>query len=144
MPQSNADTARHEFTSFHSGVDESEFAITVGFSRDPVDDSSIDGLLLQRGRGSEDDTPEIEGVYVEIPIQRHAVYGGITEAILQRDTFTLRFEELTARKMGDFHEIVVRFNLPDDQFTSIREALQFVFTSCSCYHDETRIGEVGS
>ena len=136
MPSSNANTAKHEFISHHSGVDESEFAITVGFSRDPADESSLDGLLLQRGRGVEDDTSGIGGVYVEIPIQRHVIYGGITEARLRRDDFTVRFDDVAARKMGGFHEILVHFDLSDEQFASIRDALRFVFAGCSCYRDD--------
>ena len=70
MPTPNAKTARHEFFSHHWAVDESKFALTVGFSRDPANETSLDGLLVQRGRGSEDNTPGIGGIYVEIPIQR--------------------------------------------------------------------------
>src|SRR5689334_10566938 len=130
MPQPNAKTAKHEFVSHHSAVDESKFTLTVGFSRDPADETSLDGLLLQRGRGSEDDTPGIDGVYVEIPIQHYVVYGGITDATLRRDTFTLRFDEATARKMGGFHEIAVSFALSDDEFIQIRDGLQIIFTGC--------------
>jgi hypothetical protein len=136
VPSSNATTSKHEFTSHHSSVDESEFAITVGFSRDPADESSLDGLLLQRGRGVEDDTPGIGGVYVEIPIQRHVVYGGIAEARLRRDDLTLRFDETAARKMGGFLEILVHFDLEDERFASIRDALRFVFTGCCCYRED--------
>ena len=136
MTTSNANTSGHEFVSHHSAVDESEFAITVGFSRDPADEDSLDGLLLQRGRSAEDDTPGIGGVYVEIPIQRHVVYGGITEATLRRDRFILRFDEPTAHKMGCLHQILVRFDLLDDEFTAIRDGLRFVFTGCSCYRED--------
>ena len=94
---------------------------------------SFDGLLLQRGRGIQDDTPGIDGVYVEIPIQRHVVYGRITEATLRGDSFTLRFDEATTREMGGFREIIVHFDLPDEQFTSIRDALRFVFRGCTSY-----------
>ncbi len=140
MPTPSPNFAKHEFASYHSGVDESEFAITVGFSRDPADESSLDGLLVQRGRGVEDDTPGIGGVYVEIPIQRHVVYGGIIEARLQRGSFTLRFDDTTAPKMAGFREITARFDLADDELASIREALRFVFTGCSCYRDDVDAG----
>ena len=133
--RSNAVTG-HEFVSHQSAVDESEFALSVGFSRDPADEDSLDGLVLQRGRGAEDDTPGIGGVYVEIPIQRHVVYGGITEAILRGDSFVLRFDESTALKMRGFHQILVRFDLPDEEFTTIRDGLRFVFSGCSCYRED--------
>ena len=135
MPQPNNTAVKHEFISHHTSVDESKFALTVGFSRDPADEVSLDGLILQRGRGVEDDTPGIDGVYVEIPIQRHVVYGGIVSAVLQRNTFTLRFDELTARQMGGFQEILVHFDLSEDDFLPIREGLRTVFTGCSCYQD---------
>lgn len=136
MTASNANTPRHEFVSNETGVDESECAITVGFSRDFADESSLDGLVLQRGRGDEDETPGIDGVYVEIPIQRHVVYGGIVEARLRRDSFTLRFDDVAAGEMADFREIVAHFDLSDEQFASIRAALQIVFTGCPCYREE--------
>jgi len=136
MPPPDTKTGKHEFVSHHSAVDESEFALAVGFSRDPADEESLDGLLLQRGRGAEDDTPGVGGVYVEIPIQRYVVYGGITEATLRWDSFTLRFDEATARKMGGFLEILVHLELSSDEFMKIRDGLRFVFTGCSCYHDD--------
>jgi hypothetical protein len=136
MSASNTNTGRHEFISHHSGVDTTEFAMTVGFSRDPADESSLDGLLLQRGRGIEDDTPGLDGVYLEIPIQRHVVYGGITQATLRRDNFSLRLDDRAAREMGGFNEVFVRFDLPDDKFKEIRDALRFVFKGCPCYHEE--------
>jgi len=133
---SNANASSHEFVSHHSAVDESEFAITVGFSRDPADEDSLDGLLLQRGRGTQKGIPGIQGVYVEIPIQRHVVYGGITEALLRRDSFVLQFDEPTAHKMGCLRQILVHFDLPTAEFTTIRDGLRFVFTGCSCYRED--------
>src|SRR5258706_2165486 len=137
MATSNVNRGKHEFISYHSGVaDDGDCALTVGFSRDPADEDSIDGLCLQRGRGIQDDTPGIEGVYIEIPIQRHATYGGVTEAILRRASFVLRLNEHTARKMGGFHEIFVHFDLSSDEFMTIRDGLRYVFTDCPCYREE--------
>jgi hypothetical protein len=136
MTTTYSNTPRHEFVSHHSGADVDESLICVGFSRDPADESSLDGLILQRGRDVEEDTPGIDGVYVEIPIQRHVVYGGIVEATLRRDSFALRFDDSTAQEMAGFREIVVRFNLPDEQFANIRNALQLIFTDCPCYRED--------
>ena len=136
MPVSNTTSKRHEFVSYHTGVDTSEFAITVGFSRDPADESSLDGLLVQRGRCVEEDTPGIDGVYLEIPIQRHVAYGGISKATLRRGSFTLRLDDRAAREMGGFNEFFIRFNLPDDRFKEVRDAMRFVFKDCPCYHEE--------
>jgi len=126
---------KHEFISYHSVAVENEFAMTVGFCRDPADDDSLDGLILERGRGEEDDTPGIKGVYVEIPIQRHVVYGGITGATLGRDSFKLQFDAAAAREMGGFGEILVHFQVADDEFIAIRDGLRYVFKDCSCYHE---------
>src|SRR5882762_9395634 len=95
----NQDTSSHEFTAHVCGVDEDEETIVVGFSRDPADEHTLDGLILQRGKDPEEDVPGIQGVYVEIPIQRHVVSGGITEASLRRDSFTLRLDEHAAHEM---------------------------------------------
>ena len=115
---------------------EDQFAITVGFSRDPADEDSLDGLILQRVKDRQEDTPGIDGVYVEIPIQRHVVQGGITEALLRPNSFSLRFDPPTAREMGFLHHILVRFDLPDREFTAIRDGLRFVFSGCSCYRED--------
>jgi hypothetical protein len=131
--ESKQDTSTHEFTAYVCGVDEGEDAISVGFSRDPADEKSLGGLILQRGKEPQDDAPGIQGVYVEIPIQRHVVYGGITEASLRRDSFALRFDERAAHEMGHLHQIVARFDLPDGEFGRIRDALRLVFAGCSCY-----------
>jgi len=136
MTTSDASASSHEFVSHHSAVDESEFALTVGFPRDPAEEDSLDGLILQRGRDPQEDVRGIQGVYVEIPIQRHVAHGGITEAMLGRDRFILRFDEATAHKMGSLREILVHFDLPEDDFHVIRDGLRFVFTGCSCYREE--------
>lgn len=125
----------HEFVSHHSGVDVNEHSVTVVFSRDPNDERSVDGLVLQRSKDPGEDVPGIAGVYVEIPIQRFAVYGGITEALLRRDSFILRFDDTTAHRMGGLHQILVRFDLSDPEFTSIRDAIHFVFTGCSSFRE---------
>jgi hypothetical protein len=129
----NEHTSSHEFTAYVSGVDDTEDAITVGFSRDPADEHTLDGLIVQRGKEPGEDVAGIENVYVEIPIQRHVVYGGITAASLTRDSFTLRFDEHAAHEMGHLHQIVVRFDLPDGEFNRIRDALRIVFAGCPCY-----------
>ena len=125
----------HEFRACVCGVDDGEHAISVGFSRDPADEHSLDGLIVERGKDPQEDVPGIEGVYVEIPIQRHVVYGGITEASLRRDSFTLRFDAHAADKMGHLHRIVARFDLPDDEFDRIRHGLRSVFAGCLCYRE---------
>jgi hypothetical protein len=131
----NLKTSSREFVSYHSEVDANEAAVTVGFARDPNDEHSLDGLLLQRGKDARDDVPGIEGVYVEIPIQRYAAYGGITEALLRRDSFVLRFDEASTRQMGGLQQILVHFDLPDAEFSSIRDAMRFVFTGCTCFRE---------
>jgi hypothetical protein len=131
----NEDTSSHEFAAHVCGVDDNDDAISVGFSRDPADEHTLDGLIVQRGKHPEEDVAGINGVYVEIPIQRHVVYGGVTEALLQRDSFMLRFEKHAAHEMGHLHEIVARFDLPDQQFSEIRDALRLVFAGCSCYKE---------
>src|SRR3954470_706395 len=108
-------TSSHEFTAHVCGVDENEDAISVGFSRDPKDERTLDALILQRGKDAQDDIPGIQGVYIEIPIQRHVLYGGITKALLRRQNFMLWLDEHAAHKMGHLHQIVARFDLPNDE-----------------------------
>jgi hypothetical protein len=131
--ESKENTSSHEFTASVCGVDDNDDAIAVGFARDPADEHTLDALIVQRGKDPQENVPGMEGVYVEIPIQRHVVYGGIMEASLRRDSFTMRFDEHAAHKMGHLHQIVARFDLPDGEFSGIRDALRLVFAGCSCY-----------
>ena len=133
MPPTSIKAIKHEFVSLRSVVDENDFAVTVGFCRDPANENTLDALLLQRGRDKKDQPPSVQDIYLEIPIQRHVAYGGILEAKLVRDSFTIRFNECTSAKMDGLQEIVVRFELSDDAFTKIRDGLRFVFTGCTCY-----------
>jgi hypothetical protein len=129
----NQDSSSHEFTAYVCGVDDNDDAISVGFARDPADEHTLDALIVQRARDPEEDVAGIEGVYVEIPIQRHVVYGGVREALLRRNSFTLRFDEHAAHKMGHLGQIVARFDLPDGEYVGIRHALRLVFAGCACY-----------
>ena len=61
-------TSSHEFTAHVCGVDDNDDALTVGFSRDPADEHTLDALIVQRGKDPQEDVPGIQGVYVEIPI----------------------------------------------------------------------------
>ncbi len=136
MAEPNQALQRHEFVAYHCGVDRSKWAVMVGFARDPVDESSLDGLILQRGRGADAESGGVDAVYVEIPIQRHVVYGGIREATLRKDSFGLRFDDRAAAAMGGFHEIIVRFILSEEELEEISGALQEVFVDCDCFHHE--------
>ena len=140
--ESKHTTSSHEFKAHVCGVDDGEDANSVGFSRDPADEHTLDALILQRVKDAQDDVPGIRGVYIEIPIQRHVVYGGITEAALRRQSFMLRLDELASHEMGHLHQIVARFDLPDDEFSRIRDALRIVFAGCSCYTEDHE-GTVG-
>jgi hypothetical protein len=131
--ESEEHTSSHVFTAYVCGVNDDDDAISIGFARDPADEYTLDALIVQRAKNPRDDVAGIEGVYVEVPIQRHVVYGGIIEASLRLDSFTMRFDEHAAHKMGHLHEIVARFDLPDGEFCGIRNALRLVFANCSCY-----------
>jgi hypothetical protein len=125
------------FVSEDTGVDRGEFAVTVGFARDLSDEDSDDAILVQRSADPDEDEPGIAGVYVEIPPQRHAAYGGISSAVLARRSFEIRFTSEGAAEMGGYSAVIARFDVDDKAFAEIREGLRFVFRGCSVFEERT-------
>ena len=123
------------FVSNDTGVDRSEFAVTVGFARDLADESSDDALLVQRSTDPEEDEPGLSGVYIEVPPQRYAMYGGIAAATLRPSAFEIHLTPAAARVMGGNAGFVASFNVDAEQFRELREALRFVFENCECYKE---------
>ena len=122
-----------EFVSRDTGIDRSEWALTVGFARDLADEESDDAFLVQRGLDPDEDEPGLAGLYVEIPPQRYAMYGGIERATLSRHSFEIHFSREGAEAMGGYPALRARFDLDGKQFEEVREALRFVFQGCACY-----------
>ena len=132
MRAANAEQKR-EFVSRDTGIDRSEWALTVGFARDLADEDSDDAFLVQRGLDIDEDEPGLGGVYVEIPPQRYAMYGGVARATLSRTSFEIEFSSAGAEAMGGYGSLLARFELDARQFDEVREALRFVFQGCACY-----------
>src|SRR5688572_9730898 len=125
-----------EFDSKDTGVARDEFALTVGFARDWLNETSDDAFLVQRSTDPNEDEPGLAGVYVEIPIQRYSMYGGITRATLSRDSFEIRFSPSAAREMNGYTSLLARLKLDAKQFRKVRTALRYVFQGCTCYKEK--------
>jgi len=110
------------FTAKDFGADE-DGALTAGFARDQSDKSSDEALILQRAKDKEDDP----GIYIEIPIQRFAAYGGIRQAELSRNSFSIAFQPKTAKKLGGISEMKIAFAMPDAEFVKIEMILKRIF-----------------
>jgi hypothetical protein len=130
---------RQEFVAHLVGVARDNHAVTVGFARDPEDEDSEDALIVQRATNPKDDVPGLDGVYVEIPIQAYETFGGIVEAVLWLDCFTIRFAASAVPEMGGREGMCARFELADEDFADLREGLEFVFAGCSCFREEKTI-----
>ena len=126
---------QRDFFSNDTGVDRSEYAVTVGFARNLSDEDSDDAFLVQRSLDPNEDKPGIAGVYVEIPPQRYAMYGGIEGATLHRDRFELRLTPSGAKSMGGHRKFLARFKLDAKQFKGLRDSLRFVFGGCNSYQE---------
>ncbi len=121
------------FPSNEMGVDRSEFAVTVGFAREIADETSDDAFLVQRSTDPNEDEPGVAGIYIEIPPQRYAMYGGIVTATLRPNTFEVRLTPAAAKVMGGNAGFLASFNVDAQQFRDLREGLRFVFHGCACY-----------
>ena len=120
---------------FHAkdiGGGDEDFAITVGFARDQIDEPMDDGLILQRVK--EDDSDD-QGIYAEVPIQRYVSYGGIKEATLSRTQFVISFAPQTVRDFDDISGMEISFTIPIDQFEKIAGLLKRIFRN----HDGLKI-----
>jgi hypothetical protein len=107
----------------------------VGFARDFTDEASDDAFLVQRSTDPAEDKPGLPGIYVEIPPQRYAMYGGISAALLRRDSFELRFTPSGADAMGGNRAMLATFDLDGKRYREVRKALRFIFEGCRCYRE---------
>jgi Immunity protein 10 len=126
---------RHKFTAHHAGASQEAEVINVWMHAEGWTEASPDSLILQRSLLPDDDTPGIGGVYIEIPIQREAVYGGMTDVALCRDGLTIHFADSIAVKFGGYTQVIVHLSLSDEQFVELRDGLRVIFRGCSCYHE---------
>jgi hypothetical protein len=113
-----------KFTAKDVGGSEEDFALTVGFVRDSSDEHTDDGVMLQRAK--EDDSDD-QGIYAEVPIQRYASYGGIKEAMLARDHFSVTFAPDTAQDFADLSGMEISFAVSPEEFERIASLLQRIF-----------------
>jgi immunity protein 10 of polymorphic toxin system len=128
-------TGLRVFEAKEVGIDRGEYAVAVGLARDSSNDGSEDAFLLQRSSVPDIDKPGIAGVYVEVPIQRCAIYGGIAEAALRRDSLEIRLSEEASKQFGEMAGFRGEFNIDEAAFDELREALRFVFRDCACYKE---------
>jgi hypothetical protein len=119
------------------GIDRDDLVVIIGLARDSSNDGSEDAFLLQRSSVSDIDKPGIAGVYIEVPVQRYAIYGGITEATLRRDSLEIRLSEEASRHFGEIAGFRGEFSIDKAAFDELREALRFVFRDCACYKELT-------
>ena len=118
-------------------VSRSEFDLMVAIARDGSNKDSEDAFFLQRSSVPEIDKPGIAGVYIEVPVQRYATYGGITEATLRRDSLEVRLSNEAAGCFGGISGFRGEFKIDEAAFDGLREALRFVFRDCACYREVT-------
>jgi Immunity protein 10 len=121
------------FNAVETGVEQNSFGVTVGFARDSQQAGSLDAFLLQRSSGSAED----EGVYLEVPPQRHAGFGCIVEATLSRKQFEIRLAESATGRFGCTSGFRGELDLDDESFANIRAALRLVFRGCDYYQERT-------
>jgi hypothetical protein len=124
---------KYEFGAHQCEVTENDF-VTVRFSHDPADRRSLYRLeLLRRSPSNTLDTGTINA---SCGVSIWGASGGITEAILRYNSFTLAFDDVTVREMGGFRNVLIHFFLADNELTKIRDGLRMVFRGCSYYRED--------
>lgn len=103
---------------------EDDFGLTVGFARDPHNETTDDALLLQRAREGD---PDDQGIYAEIPVQRRVSYGGIKSATFRPGHFAIAFAPETMRDFGDIAGMEISFQLPAADFDRLAALLRRIF-----------------
>jgi len=128
------DTQKNAFSSAVR-VAEDDIGVSVGFLGSIA---GSQGLILQRGKGDDEEAPGIYGVYVKLAIQKHAMGGGISNFLLARKYVIIDFDENGKINMGGLDNLMPRFELGDSDFDKLRTALQYIFIGCQCYSEEIR------
>ncbi|MFT3867612.1 MAG: Imm10 family immunity protein [Nibricoccus sp.] len=100
-----------------------DHALVVGFARDQSDEESDDALVLQRAKETEEDS----GIYAEIPPQRFVTFGGVKEARLARDSFSVTFEPEATAELDGIAAMQISFSMSDEDFSQIRQMLSRIF-----------------
>jgi len=110
-----------------------DHALVVGFARDKRDEESEDALVLQRATEAEEDT----GIYAEIPPQRFVSYGGVKEAELARDSFSVTFEPEARAELDGISAMRISFAMSEEDFSRIMKMLSRIFRDHAAFKIQT-------
>ncbi len=121
-------------------VDEIDDALVIGFAMLERNGVPEEYMTLQRILESDEDTPGIDGVYVERDDQRFCGYGGIVRFVLHRDRALVELDERIGQALGGqdlWTEVTFRFEIDDTTFALLREGLGRLFVECACFVDQS-------
>ena len=121
-------------------VDEIDDALVIGFAMLERNGVPAEYMTLQRSLDPDEDTPGIDGVYVERDDQRFSGYGGIVRFVLHRDRALVELDERIGRALGGqelWGQATFRFQIDDFTFALLHEGLGRLFVDCSCFVDQS-------
>jgi len=119
-------------------VDEIDDALVIGFAT--LERNGVPAEYMTLRLDPDEDTPGIDGVYVERDDQRFCGYGGIVRFVLHRDRALLELDERIGRALGGqdlWGQVTFHFQLDDFTFALLREGLGRLFVDCSCFVDQS-------
>lgn len=123
------------FSARDVSAEEEEFALVVGFARNARDEDSDEALIIQRAK---EGNPEDEGIYVEVPVQRHASYGCVEAARLSNSQFVIKFRANGRCAMGDIDGMEITFSVSSANFERIANMLTRIFRDHDAFSIEER------
>ncbi|GGX06561.1 Imm10 family immunity protein [Undibacterium macrobrachii] len=91
-------------------------------------------LMLQRAYEYDEQDRELgmDTYYVEWCNQENSGYGGISQFSLHRNLAELIFDPDVSAELDDLHQISISFKLDENQFESLKQALQKIFENSNC------------
>lgn len=91
-------------------------------------------LMLQRAFEYDDQDIELgmDTYHVEWCNQENSGYGGISRLTLHRHSVDIVFEPLVSAELDGLRQLAISFDLTEDQFHSLTQALQHIFENNAC------------
>src|SRR5262249_7286223 len=91
-------------------------------------------LMLQRAHQFDEQAVRLgqDTYYIERDDQGMSAYGGVERFELSRAQALVKLNEKASAKMDNESEIVIRFNLDDQDFQNLKAAIERMFAGCGC------------
>lgn len=112
--------------------DPEEYCYVVGFADQ---DAAQIYFMLQRAFEYDDQDIELgmDNYHVEWCNQENSGYGGISRFVLNRHSVDIVFDPSVSAELDGLSQLSISFDLTDQQFQSLKQALQHIFKHSTCF-----------